>query len=125
MCSSFAWRGALLYFNTDYVLDRFMEALNRRTDGGDSVRLVVIFLGTVTTIDLAGAEFLTELHHLLHTRGIDLRLAEAPTAVRQSLMRSGFEGSCGSFDISRSILETVTVWKNETLEATCQPSPKN
>ena len=51
----------------------------------------VIFLGSVPKVDLAGAEFLAELHKTLRARGIEFRLADARGAVRDALRRIGFE----------------------------------
>ncbi|HXU10642.1 MAG TPA: SulP family inorganic anion transporter, partial [Candidatus Binatia bacterium] len=78
----FRTEAALMYFNVDYVRERFQEAFEKR---GPGVRLVVFFLGTVPAIDLQGVEFLEDLHHGLLERGIGLRLAEAHGQVRDSL----------------------------------------
>jgi MFS superfamily sulfate permease-like transporter len=80
--------GALLYFNVDYVRDRFFEALDARTD---PITRAVFFLGTTPAVDLAGADMLMELRHALAARGIDLRLAGAHGDVRAALVRAGFE----------------------------------
>ena len=84
----FRVEAALMYFNVDYVRERFQEALEAR---GPGVKLVVLFLGTVPAIDLAGLEFLEELHKELTGRGIALRLAEARGPVRDALDRAEFE----------------------------------
>jgi MFS superfamily sulfate permease-like transporter len=105
----FRVRGALLYFNIDYVFDRFMESLNQR---GEGVKLVVFYLGTVPAIDLAGAEFITELHHTLHARGIDLRLAEAHTEVCRALSRSDFAASGVPIEVNQGVLAVVTDWNS-------------
>lgn len=80
--------GALLYFNVDSVRDRIDELLKTRDD---HVSIAVFFLGTTPSIDLAGAEFLKELRHALESRGIELRLAGANSAVRDALIRAGFD----------------------------------
>ena len=86
----FAFRvnGSLLYFNVDYVRDRFFELLATRTD---SVTTAVVFLRAVPLLDLAGADLLIELRHALRARGIELRLAGANGAVRTALVRAGLE----------------------------------
>ena len=53
----------------------------------DEVKLAVFFMGTVPLIDMAGVEFLTELHETLKKRGIELRLAETHSMVRETLRR--------------------------------------
>jgi high affinity sulfate transporter 1 len=80
--------GALLYFNVDYVRDRFAELLAARED---RVSTAVFFLGAVPAVDLAGAEMLIELRHALAARGVELRLAGAHGAVRSALVRAGLE----------------------------------
>jgi SulP family sulfate permease len=87
---SFIFRsdGAILYFNAEYVRDRFFELLDARAA---EVRLAVFHLGTVPAIDLAGAELLTEIRETLQERGIGFRLSEAHSGVRETLRRAGFE----------------------------------
>jgi len=82
--------GALLYFNVDYVRDRFFELLDARTDRVDTA---VFFLGTVPNIDLAGADMLIELRHALKARGVELRLAGAHAGVREALVRAGLDAA--------------------------------
>jgi MFS superfamily sulfate permease-like transporter len=83
--------GALLYFNVDFVRERFFELL---ADFGEA-RRVVYYLGAVPLVDLAGAELLAELHATLRARGIELRLAATPSSVRETLVEAGYERHCG------------------------------
>jgi high affinity sulfate transporter 1 len=84
----FRTEAALMYFNVEYVREKFEEGLLAR---GRGVKLVVFFLGTVPAIDLAGLEFLEELQRDLEEHGVALRLAEARGQVRELLLRAGFE----------------------------------
>lgn len=79
--------GSLLYFNADHARDRLIELLS---ESPDSTRLV-LFLGAVPAIDLAGADMIIELHHLFAKRGIDFRIAGAHTRVRNRLVNAGLE----------------------------------
>jgi SulP family sulfate permease len=88
----FRCNGGIFYFNTEHVHDRFFELLEQRAD---EVKLVVFFMGTVPMIDMAGVEFLTEIHDTLEARGIELRLAETHSVVREALRRGGFEEHYG------------------------------
>jgi high affinity sulfate transporter 1 len=77
--------GSLLYFNAERVLDRLMELLEAR----DGATVMVLFLGTVPAVDMAGADMLIELQHGLAARGIELRFAGPHGAVRDALTRAG------------------------------------
>lgn len=79
--------GSLLYFNAERVRDRLMDLAAARGD----VRSVVLYLGTVPHVDLAGADMLIELAHALHARGISLRYAGPHGRVREALIRAGVE----------------------------------
>jgi high affinity sulfate transporter 1 len=79
--------GSLLYFNAQRVLDRLLELLDAR----DGAKVMVLFLGTVPAVDLAGADMLIELEHALSARGIELRFAGPHGAVREALSRAGMD----------------------------------
>jgi MFS superfamily sulfate permease-like transporter len=100
--------GALLYFNADYVRGRFFDLLHGQ---GDSVKLAVFFLGTVPTLDLAGAELLAELHASLRDRGIGFRLAEAHSGVRETLRRAGFESEYGPIEPDQTVATVLQRWQ--------------
>jgi high affinity sulfate transporter 1 len=78
---------ALVYFNVDHVRDRVQQLVAERPD---PVRLVVLFMGSVPRIDLAGAELVAELRRTLASRGVAMRLAEVHGEVRDALRRIGF-----------------------------------
>ncbi len=102
---------SLLYFNVDYVRDRFEEALAAR---GPGVKLVVFFLGTTPNVDLAGADFLEELRHACEQRGIALRPAEARGNVRTALLRAGFGGDGIEVPAHRTVRQVIDTWRAET-----------
>jgi MFS superfamily sulfate permease-like transporter len=103
--------GALLYFNSEYVSDRFFGLLQSR--GGD-VKLVVFFLGTVPSIDLAGVELLTDIRESLVKRGIDFRLAEAHSGVRETLRRAGFEKHYGPIEHDQTVSTVLSRWNHSS-----------
>jgi len=104
----FRSEAALMYFNVDYVRDRFQEGLMAR---GPGVRLAVFFLGTVPAIDLAGLELLEEIHHGLAARGIALRLAEAHGQVRDVLLRAGFEKRGIPVIPNQPVVSVIAQWR--------------
>jgi MFS superfamily sulfate permease-like transporter len=98
---------ALLYFNAEYVRERLLELLRGRPDA----RLVVLYLGAVPRIDLAGAELLADLLHTFRARGIDLRLADAHGEVRDALRRIGFEQEYGPLQSGQTVDTIVSAWR--------------
>jgi len=99
---------ALLYFNVEHVRGRLLEYLSARED---PVRLVVLFLGTVPTIDLAGAEFLETVHATLKARGVEFRLAETRGEVRDALRRIGFEKIHGPLESGQTVDVVISQWQ--------------
>jgi anti-anti-sigma factor len=100
--------GALLYFNVDHVRDRVTALLNSRVQ---ATRLVVLFMGNVPFVDLAGAELLTELRSTLRARGIDFQLAEAHGQVRDALRRLGDHHSGGLGESNETVEDVLTGWR--------------
>jgi hypothetical protein len=72
----------------------------------------VLFLGTVPKVDLAGAEFLRELHVTLRARAITFRVAEARGEVREALRRVGFEQVYGPLESGQDVDRIVTEWQS-------------
>jgi MFS superfamily sulfate permease-like transporter len=101
--------GALLYFNIDHVRDRFFAALAERKD----VRRVVYYLGAVPLVDLAGADFLAELHEALAERGIAMRLAVTQSSVRETLVKAGYEARCGPVVANEPVADAIVALDRE------------
>ena len=107
--------GAVLYYNAEFVRDRFFDLLGARVDG---VQLAVFFLGTVPTLDLAGVELLAEIHATLRERGIAFRLAEAHSEVRATLRRAGFEKDYGPIEPDQTVATLLHHWSKERAPVT-------
>lgn len=105
----FRAEAALLYFNVEHVRDRFFESLDAR---GPGVKLAVLFLGMSPAVDLAGAELIEDLHHVLRERGIELRLAEARGGVRETLRRAGFHERCSPVIANQPVATVVREWRS-------------
>jgi anti-anti-sigma regulatory factor len=71
---------------------------------------VVLFLGLVPKVDLAGAELVADLHRTVRSRGVELRLAEAHGEVRDALKRAGFEREYGSLEVGQTVDRVVAEW---------------
>lgn len=102
--------GAPLYYNVDYIRERFFGLLDARTD---PVELVILDFGAVTAIDLAGVELLLHLRHALLRKGIHLRLAETHTTVRKALERSGFVNRYGRIEPDLNVDAILDQWEKE------------
>jgi MFS superfamily sulfate permease-like transporter len=76
--------GAILYFNADHVRDQVMSLKSARTP---PPRFIVLFMGTVPILDLAGTEMLLKLDSDLRASGVAFCLAEAHSPVREALRR--------------------------------------
>jgi anti-anti-sigma regulatory factor len=98
----------LLYFNVEFVRERLQELLNARQD---TVGLIVVFLGAVPRIDLAGAELLADLHKNFRANGVDFRLADIHGEVRDALRRIGFEQEYGTLETAQTVDGIVAKWQ--------------
>jgi anti-anti-sigma factor len=78
--------GALVYFNVDHLRDELTALVRARTP---APRLLILFMGNVPYVDLAGAELIADLHATLRRQGITFRLAETHGMVREALRRLG------------------------------------
>jgi SulP family sulfate permease len=105
--------GAVLYFNAEFVRDRFFRLLDAR---GVETKLAVFFLGTVPSLDLAGVELLTDIRAALGARGIDFRLAEAHGGVRETLRRADFEKEYGPIEPDQTVTTVLHRWGIEVVE---------
>jgi MFS superfamily sulfate permease-like transporter len=62
-------------------------------------------------VDLAGAEFLEDLHKTLKARGVTLKLADAHGEVRAALRRIGFEREYGPLESGQTVDAIVSEWE--------------
>jgi high affinity sulfate transporter 1 len=99
---------AIVYFNVNHVRQRVLELIAAR---GEPIRLVVVFLGTVPHLDLAGVELLEELFDMLRGRGTDLRFAGAHGQVCDALRRTDFEAKHGAIAPGRSADAAIAAWR--------------
>ena len=98
---------ALLYFNVEHVRERILHLFASRPE---PLRLVILSLGSVPRVDLAGATLIAELHRTLAARGVGLRLAEAHGPVRDALRRIGFERVHGTLEAGQTVHTILAEW---------------
>jgi MFS superfamily sulfate permease-like transporter len=95
--------GALLYFNVDHVRERFFALFA----AAGEPRRVVFSMASVPLVDLAGAELLAELHGSLRERGVEFRMAQVSSAVRETLIKAGYEEHCGPVTANQSVATVI------------------
>jgi len=96
--------GSLLYFNAQHVLDRVLELVAHCTT---PPRLVILFMGSVPLVDLAGAELLTGLYRQFARKGIGFRLAESRGEVREALRKVGGSNASGFFAANETVADIL------------------
>jgi sulfate permease, SulP family len=83
---------SLLYFNAEHVSATVSKRIQSSVE---AVKLVLFDFSNVPVVDLAGAEMLKTFHRELAENGIDLRIVEARSAVRDFLRIEGLEERFG------------------------------
>lgn len=102
----YVFRGdaAILYFNAEYLRDRFLELMAQETA---PVKLAIWSLSLAPAVDLAGAEMLLQLREELARRGIRFELANAHGPARASLRAAGLEAHFGPIEANASIASLI------------------
>ncbi|MBT9587257.1 SulP family inorganic anion transporter [bacterium] len=85
---------AILYFNSEHILDSVLN----RVDASTGVQLVICDLSNSADLDVGGCRMLLTLYAELLRRGIQLRLVEARSHVREMLRIEGVEDKVGEVD---------------------------
>lgn len=107
---AFRVESGLVYFNAEHVLDTVTA---RVAAAGEPVRLVVCDLSTSPSMDIAGARMLSNLHDELLRRGIEFRLVEARSSVRDMLRLEGVEEKVGRVDRFTMLADAIDDFQNQ------------
>lgn len=99
----FRVESALLYFNVEHVRQVVWNKLLALT----APRLVVCDLSNSPYVDVAGARMLSGLVRELSARGIEMRLAEPHSRVRDLLRAEGLEEQVGYFGRHLSVDQAI------------------
>jgi high affinity sulfate transporter 1 len=105
----FRVESGIVYFNTEHIFDAVIARLNATRE---PVRLVICDLSTSTTVDMAGARMFLALHAELAKRGINFRLVEARSKVRDLLRVEGVEEKVGRIDRFTSLAHAIDDFHN-------------
>jgi len=106
--------GSLVYFNVDHVRDQLTALLHEQAS---APRLLILFMGSVPHVDLAGAELLAYLRATLLEQGIEFRLAEAHGPVREALRRLGSAHAAALAEAHQTVDDVLSRWRTTTRPA--------
>jgi len=95
----------LVYFNVSYIYNTVWTKI---LDSGPSLKTVIFDLSTSATVDSSGARLIKRLHQNLSKRGIDFKVAEAHSGVRDILRFEEIEHLLGHVS-RRDTLHDVVV----------------
>ncbi len=88
----FRVESTLVYFNVTYV---FNTVWTKILESGSSLKTVIFDLSTSATIDSSGARLIKKLYHNLKSRGIEFKVVEAHSGVRDILRQEKIEHLLG------------------------------
>ena len=100
----FRVESSLLYFNVEHVRDLVWAKLQ---DAPQPLKHVLCDLSNAPVVDLAGAELLHGLQRDLAAAGIEFRIVEARSGVRDFLRVEDLEGKIGHIGRFQSIADVV------------------
>jgi anti-anti-sigma factor len=100
--------GSLLYFNVDHVRDALKALVDDRPS---PPRLIILFMGNVPYVDLAGAELLVDLRATYVKRGIELLLAEPHGEVNAALRRLTGAHGADLAETNQTVDDVLNRWR--------------
>jgi SulP family sulfate permease len=113
----FRAESSFLYFNAEHIADTVRARLHAAPE---PVKLVLCDLSNVPHVDLAGAEMLKDLQHEIIGAGIEFRIVEARSAVRDALRVEGMEEKVGHIGRFKTLADVL----DDFQQGKCQdPSP--
>jgi len=104
----------LLYFNVDYIRTILISKVSLTSP---PVKLVVCDLSTSPYIDAAGARMLAQIEQQLDKQGIDFRVAEAHSAVREILRETGISERLGGVSRHTALADLVEDFERDNKRA--------
>jgi high affinity sulfate transporter 1 len=107
---AFRVESGIVYFNAEHVFDTVLARVDAERE---SVCLVICDLSTSPQIDMAGARMFLNLHSELTKRGIEFRLVEARSSVRDMLRTEGVEEKVGRIDRFTMLADAIDSFQME------------
>jgi MFS superfamily sulfate permease-like transporter len=106
---AFRVESGIVYFNAEHVFDTVLARLDAATE---PVRLVIWDLTTSPMVDMAGARTFLTLKTELDKRGVDFRIVEARSTVRDMLRTEGVEEKVGRIDRFTMLADAIDDFHN-------------
>lgn len=100
----------LVYFNVAYV---YRTVWNKIKESDSSLKTVIFDLSTSATIDSSGARLIKRLYENLKSKGIELKVAEAHSEVRDILRHEDIEHLLGHVSRRDTLHDVVAVTVGE------------
>lgn len=95
---------SILYFNAENIQEKIAKQVE---DYKGNLRLVILDLSASSYVDVAGSKMLLQLSEQLHKKGIQLKIVEALSNVRDILRMQGMEEIIGHISRRVSVNDAV------------------
>ncbi|MCF8381189.1 MAG: bifunctional SulP family inorganic anion transporter/carbonic anhydrase [Bacteroidales bacterium] len=100
----FRVESALVYFNISFVYNTIWK---KAMQSGETLKIVIFDLSTSATIDSSGARLIKRLHNNFEALGIEFKVAEAHSTVRDILRLENIENLLGHVSRSDSLIDIL------------------
>jgi high affinity sulfate transporter 1 len=101
---------SVLYFNADNILEKIMNIID---ENGSDLKLLILDLSASPYVDVAGSKMLLQFSNELKKRGVQLRIVEALSNVREILRKQGMEEIIGHISRNVSVHDVVKEFSNK------------
>ena len=105
--------GETTIMSRDELVERFsLERVGRSPATFDYAKLD--WMNGVYLRALDGEAYAGTVLEYLRERGIDLRLSDVQSALRERLVRAGYETECGPVVANQPVAEVIAAWRAST-----------
>lgn len=98
----------LIFANARYVMARIVQLVN---DAGPGLKWLIIDAQAITDMDVTAAQRFAELHRELQTRGVEIKIADAPRPFLEELAKVGLSEALGSQQFFVSVKKAVEAFE--------------
>jgi SulP family sulfate permease len=105
---------SILYFNAEDIFEKINRYI---TSSATLVQLIILDLSAAPYVDVAGSKMLLSLTRESHQQGINIRIVQALSGVRDILRKQGIEEMTGHISRDKTIAEALHEFRTMTLDA--------